>query len=155
MRVLGGEMRQFNWVWPAITNEAEAKSAAKSGAVMALFVTVCTGGIAIFAITTGRSFAGIDGYGLVDAILFALIAWRVFRFSFPWAVFGLLLEVAELCWKLTNYPSSVGVITVIILLALIASVRGTFFLRNERKRNMATPEIEIASPSESQPIEPS
>ena len=126
---------RWNWIWPVITNENEAKNAAKSGAGGALIVAVCTGGLAILAITTGRSYAGIDGYGLFDAIMFALIAWRIFRYSFPWAVFGLLLEVAELCWKLSNYPSSMGVITVIILLALIASVRGTAFLSKRGNLN--------------------
>ena len=124
---------RFNWIWPVITNEDEAKNAAKSGGVGALFVTVCTGGIAIVAISTGRSYAGIDGYGLVDASLFALIAWRLFRYSFAWAVFGLVMMFAELFWKLSNDPKSAGVITVIITLSLVASVRGTYFLRNKRK----------------------
>jgi len=46
-------MRQFNWVWPVITSEDEAKNAAKGGAVMALVVTACIGGFAILAIATG------------------------------------------------------------------------------------------------------
>jgi hypothetical protein len=148
-------MRQFNWVWPVITSEDEAKNAAKGGAVMALVVTACIGGFAILAIATGHSYAGIDGYGLVDAGLFALIAWRLFRYSLPWAVFGLVLALSELCWKLYSYPSSVGVISVIIVLSLVAGVRGTFFLRSERRRNQGPNEQSIESRSGSLPIEPS
>ena len=146
-------MRRFNWLWPVITNENEAKNAAKSGAYMALFVTACTGGLAILAIATGRSYAGIDGLGLVDATLFALIAWRLFRYSLPWAVFGLVLALAELCWKLYSYPSSVGVLTVIIVLSLIASLRGTYFLRNEKRHKQAAAELTARQP-ESLPTEP-
>ena len=125
--------KRFNWIWPVVTNENEAKDAAKTGVFAALFVTLCTGGVAIVAISTGRSYAGIDGYGLVDASLFALIAWRLFRYSFAWAVFGLMMMFAELCWKLSNSTKSVNVITFLIILWLVASVRGTYFLRNTRK----------------------
>src|ERR1035438_5574881 len=65
---------RLNWLWPSITNENEAKNAAKSGAGAALVVALLTGGIAVAAIVTGSSIAGIDGYSLADAFLFAVIA---------------------------------------------------------------------------------
>jgi hypothetical protein len=124
---------RWNWIWPAITNENQAKNAAKSGAYGALFVALCTGGLSILAIATGRLYVGIDGYGLVDATLFALIAWGLFRYSFSWAVFGLLLWLAEVYLRMSSNPRTIGAGTVIIALSLVASVRGTLFLGNERK----------------------
>src|SRR6202050_257533 len=134
IRGSGGTMSRLNWIWPTITNENEAQNAAKGGAFGALFVTICTGGLAIVAIATGRSYGGIDAYGLVDALLFAIIAWRLFRYSFLWAVFGILLMLAELFWKLSVDPKPIGVITIIIALSFVASARGTFFLRREKNR---------------------
>jgi hypothetical protein len=127
---------RWNWIWPTITNEDEAKNAAKSGAYGALFVALCTGGIATIAIATGRSYAGIDGYGLVDAVLFVLIAWRLFRYSFPWAVFGLSIYLAGALLKFRSDPKQIGAMAAIISLSFIASVRGTYFL-NDRKLKRA------------------
>lgn len=123
--------KMFTWIWPAITDEQEAKKAAKSGAYGAVFVAICTGVLSLIAIATGDSFAGIDGYGLVDAFLFGIIAWRIFRFSFPWAVFGLLIYLAE-AFLNHDGQESIGAVSVIITLSLIASVRGTAFLNKAR-----------------------
>jgi len=135
---LPSEMRRsrnsrLNWIWPTITNESEAKKAAKSGAYGALFVALCTGILAIIAIATGNTYAGIDGYGLVDAIVFALIAWGTFKYSFPWAVFGLLLYTAEVFLRLRDDSRQIGFITVIVVLSFVASVRGTYFLSDDKK----------------------
>lgn len=124
---------RWNWIWPVITNEGEAKNASKSGAGGALFVAVCTGTIAVIAIATRQTILGIDGYGLVDAVLFALIAWRLFKYSFPWAVFGLLLYLAEVYDRVHDEPKRFGAVSVIIIMSLVASLRGTYFLRSRKK----------------------
>ena len=124
---------RLNWLWPSITNENEAKNAAKSGAGAALVVALLTGGIAVAAIVTGSSIAGIDGYSLADAFLFAVIAWRLFKYSFAWAVVGSILWLLEVLERLSNNPRSIGAMTVIITLGFVASVRGTSFLSGESK----------------------
>lgn len=139
----------LTWVWPRIANEYEAKAASKIGAFAALFVAVVTGGFAIFSMATGHPQEGIDGWGLVDAAAFVLIAWRLFRYSFPWSVFGIAMFLAELCWKLYYNPRGVTVATAIIMLALVAGLRGTYFLRTAKKHQQAVIR------SENLPIEPS
>lgn len=124
---------RFRWLWPVITNENEAQKAAKSGAYGAVFIAVCTCALSLIGIATKEPFLGMDGWGMVDAFLFAVIAWRMFRYSFPWAVFGLLLYSAEIFWKWKNdAPKGNLVVTVLIVLSLIAGVRGTAFLNKVR-----------------------
>lgn len=125
----------FRWLWPVITNEEEAKKAAKSGAFGAIFVAIVICIFSLIAIATGQPFAGVNGNSLVDAFLFGIIAWRIFRYSLPWAVFGLLLYLGEISWSLIhNGPQNSRVVaTVLIVLSLIAGVRGTAFLNKIRK----------------------
>jgi len=124
----------FGWLWPAITNEVEAKRAARSGAYAAVIVAVLTSAISLIAIGAKEPILGMDGFGMVDALLFVVIAWRVFRFSLPWAVVGLLFYGAEVFWKWSTVgvPKGAGIATTaFLILAFIAGVRGTAFLKKK------------------------
>jgi len=145
-------MPRLGWLWPAVTNKDEAESAANRAAGAALFITACTGGLAILSLVKNRPYAGIDGDGLVDAALFGLIAWRLFKHSFTWAIFGLILMAAEVFWMLSNSASHVGIITLLIMLAFVAGVRGTYYLRQEKRRTLS--ELATAQQTENYPIEP-
>jgi hypothetical protein len=128
----------FGWLWPAITNEVEAKKAAKSGAHVAVLIAILNSAVSLVAIVTKEPFLGMDGWGLTDALLFAVIAWRIYKFSFPWAIVGLLLYLAEICWRWTTFSPPPGpgiIITSLIILALIAGVRGTAFLSKRENIN--------------------
>jgi hypothetical protein len=131
---------RWNRLWPVITNEEEAKKAAKSGAYVAALIAVLNFLVSLVAIITKEPFLGMDGWGLVDALLFAVIAWRLFKFSFPWAVVGLLLYFAEIYsrWTTVGPTKSGGIVTTgLIVLAFIACVRGTLFLSSERQSSEA------------------
>ncbi len=52
----------FGWLWPDITNEVEAKKAAKSGAYAAVIVAVLTAAIALIAIGAKSPVMGMDGW---------------------------------------------------------------------------------------------
>jgi hypothetical protein len=95
-----------------------AQSAARQGVVAALFVT---GATTLFVILKLSSVTA-----LVDAVLFAVIAWRIWKMSRAWALIGLLLFVVEkVYWVYVRGPKGI-VMSVIILLGFITSVRGTF-----------------------------
>lgn len=120
----------FGWLWPVITNDEEAKKAARSAAYVAATVAVLTCVVSIVALITKEPFSGIDGWGILDALLFAVIAWRIFKLSFPWALSALLLYCAEMAWKWNTQglPGGNVVVPVLVVLALIAGVRGTAFI---------------------------
>jgi hypothetical protein len=125
----------FAWLWPDITNEVEAKKATRSGAYAAVIVAVLTAAISLIAIGSKKPLMGMDGWGMVDALLFAVIAWRVFKFSFPWAVAGLLLYGVETFWRWSTVgvPKGAGIITTgFLILAFITGARGTAFLNKAK-----------------------
>ncbi len=123
----------FVRLWPVITNEEEAQKFAKSGAYAAATVAVLTSAISLIALGAKKPVLGMDGWGIVDALLFAVIAWRMFKFSFPWAVVGLLLYCAEMAWKWSTGGFHNVVVPAFIILALIAGMRGTAFLSKKEK----------------------
>lgn len=71
---------------------------------------------------------GIGASALVDAALFGVVAWRVWCGSRGFAIGGLSLYALEVLYNVVKHPPGVGILTVIIMLALINGVRGTFGL---------------------------
>jgi hypothetical protein len=121
----------LGWLWPAITSEEEAKKAARSGVYAAGYVAIITGLIAIIAIVLREKVLGMDGWAMVDALLFAFLAWRIFKHSLGWAIAGTMIYFGEICWRwsTTGVPKPMSVLTTgLIVLAFISGVRGVAFL---------------------------
>ncbi len=71
----------------------------------------------------------IDGWALVDAAIFGIIAWGIYRMSRVAAVAGLVGYSLEKIYMQATLGSKVGsglFVAVIIILAFINAVRGTF-----------------------------
>jgi hypothetical protein len=67
-------------------------------------------------------------WALLDAGLFGIAAWRIYKMSRAWALLGMLGFVAERVYALYAWrTASAGLIVgVFILFAFINGVRGTF-----------------------------
>jgi len=120
-----------NWAWPEIMDEASALDASHKAGGWAAFVAGLTVLLAVIAMVTGSVLLGIGPGALVDAALFGIVAWRVWNGSRPWAVAGLALYLFEILWNLSNHHG-VGILTLVVVLALVNGVRGTFALHNYR-----------------------
>ena len=121
-------MANSNWAWPTIENRASAVSAAKSGMWAAIIVAAVTALIATVALSYGKAIGGIDAWAYVDAAIFAIIAFGIWRMSRAAAVIGLLLFIAE---RVDMYVSahSFSVLSLLLLLMFVNGVRGTFGYR--------------------------
>lgn len=114
--------------WPAITDGKTARDATMQGVGAAVFVASVTGLISILSIVLKHPVLGIDALGLVDAGLFAVIAWRIFRMSRSWALVGLLLYVGEAATRVKNgFVSIPGLFVVFILIAGFSNGVGGVF----------------------------
>lgn len=71
---------------------------------------------------------GIRAWSLLDAALFGVVAWRIWCGSRAFAIAGLSLYGLEVLYGIVTHPPGVGILTIIIMLALINGVRGTFGL---------------------------
>jgi hypothetical protein len=129
------------WYWPTIEDESSAEVATKPAVGASLFFAAVTGLIAAFSIVQHRPVLGFNGWSLLDAVLFVVIAWRIKRMSRMWAVLGFLLYLLEVGFNFaTNKPGAIGVLTVIFVLTYIGAIRGTFaFHRYRRTADAAQP----------------
>jgi hypothetical protein len=119
-----------NW-WPSVETVSGAKEAAHQGAAAAVFVAVFTALFAFAALFDIHILAGFSPTALFDAAIFGVVAWRIYRMSRAWAVVGLVGFIFERAYALyeRGFSASAGIVVgVVILLAFINGVRGTFAL---------------------------
>jgi hypothetical protein len=116
------------WLWPKIEDAKTARDAALQGAGVGLFVAAVTGVAASLSILYDKPVLGIDGWALIDAALFAVVSWRVYKMSRPWAVLGLLLYLTEVGLRIAEAGFNRGYspVALVFALAFVNAVRGTF-----------------------------
>ena len=85
--------------WPSIETELEAKKAADQGAGAAVFVAGVGTLFSILAIFDIRVLPGYSPLSIIDAGVFAIVAWRIYRMSRAWALVGLLGYIYELAYS--------------------------------------------------------
>jgi hypothetical protein len=116
------------WYWPELTNLKESEKAAHEGAAGVCFLVA--GGTAIIAgvsVWLGKPVLGMDAWAFVDAGIFGIAGWRIWRLSRTWAVLALALFIFESLYAFTVHPlPAVFLIRVTFTLVLLSSVRGTF-----------------------------
>ena len=126
-------------LWARITDTASAEAAVKSASNAAWLVAAVTGVVSGVALVRGPVL-GIDGSGMVDAVLMAVAGWRLTRHSRAWSIVALLDWLVSLYAKLTNgSPAMTGAIlaSIAMLFLFIGGVRGTFALARFRKASLA------------------
>jgi hypothetical protein len=151
-----------NWAWPEIIDEDSARDAAHMAGGWAGVVAGITTLFAVVSIFGGVSVMGIRAWSLLDAALFGVVAWRIWCGSRAFAVAGLSLYALEVLYGVVTHPPGIGILTIIVMLALINGVRGTFGLHkfeeiNKQQMMMSQPPpmaYHAAMPSTSVPPPP-
>jgi len=117
--------------WPDIADTKTARDAALQGFGAAAFIASVTTIMSVASLIVHHPVFGIDGYGLIDAALFGVVAWRVYRMSRAWAVVGLVLYSTEITFKLVHgdFRNAGVVLTFFMFVGFIGGVRGTFAAR--------------------------
>lgn len=125
---MASRYKQDRWYWPEFGNLADAEQASNAGFWAALICAVITAVVASISVFAKSAVMGIDSMAYVDALLFAVIAWRIRRRSRGFAVAGLVLFLIEKIFQFATQPKAVvGILmAVALLMAFITGVRGTF-----------------------------
>jgi len=123
-----------NVLWPDTSRQDGAKAAARSGLWAACFVAIATAGLALYSEFVSP-LPIFDIWGLLDSLLFAVIAIGIWRMSRIAAIFGLTLYLGEQWYQWTT--DGVGNIIVALLLTLmfVNGVRGTVAMHHFDKRS--------------------
>jgi hypothetical protein len=115
------------WYWPKIEDEHSAEAAVKPAIGVSAFVAGMSGLVAVLSLLYKKPIFGFNGWSLVDAALFVLVAWRIKKMSRTWSVLGLLIYLLEIVFNVaTSKPGAIGVLTVVFILMYIGAIRATF-----------------------------
>jgi hypothetical protein len=117
--------------WPDVSNREGAEKAIEYGFWAACIVAGITAIVALLALFFHKAILGIDGMGLVDAVLFAVVGFGINRKSRVAAILGLGFYVVERVYMLKHggATSGGGFMSVILTLYFLHGVRGTFAYR--------------------------
>jgi hypothetical protein len=107
----------------------------QQGATAAAINSAITAALSITAIYLHHPVTGLDGWGLLDALVFAVVAWRMYRLSLGWAIAGLLFfAYGQIDVTIHTHRSAASfIIAAGFLLYYIHAVRGGLFLRKSTR----------------------
>jgi len=127
----------MSWYWHDITDKDSARYATDSAVWVSYLIAIVSGLIATFSLLLRRRIAGMNGWGLIDAGLFLIVAWRIAALSRTWAVFGLLLFAIEASVatleRIRTSSLTPPILAIIFLTTYINAVRGAFAFRRYTK----------------------
>ena len=117
---------------PEINSRESAIQVTRQGVLAAVFTCVTT------VIVGVLSLLGFNPYSLVDAIIFAVVAWRIYRLSFSWSVIGLVLftieKVDQLFKSAIVHPNIFGwIVAAVLAMCYVNSIRATWYLRKNKE----------------------
>jgi len=122
--------------WPKITDVESAKAASRAGVAGAGIVVVVTLAFVVWGLLRGSPVANIGIAALIDAGLFLLIGFGIYRMSRVAAVAGLILYLVELWFTLKTGGTSANVVLpIIIILAFLGGIRGTFGYHKHKRQD--------------------
>ncbi len=144
-------MPSYTEYLPALNSPANAVTLMRYGAVAAGLNALLAAAIGIAAIGLAHPVMGMDAWILADAAVFAVITWRVYCQSLPWAILGLALFALEEIFKLASHPSIMGMVSTIAGAVLwgpcyVYAVRGGLYLREKKLVSEGATEARAKAP---------
>ena len=130
------------WIWE-MPDKASARKAVKVGSRLCMFVAAIDAGIGLYALNTHRTFEGYGASILVDAGLFAIVAWRLWKNSRTWAVIGVIVLVLGIVNTLREHIQFFGAGSILVFVFTLNAARGTFVLHKFNQTAEVDPETSV------------
>ncbi|MGP8175059.1 MAG: hypothetical protein ACLP7O_11005 [Terracidiphilus sp.] len=117
---------------PEITSRESAIQVTRQGVLAAALSCAIT---AVFSVLSA---GGFNPHNLLDAVVFLVVAWRIYRLSLSWSIFGLiwfLIEKIDQLFDNTRIgPNVFGwIIAAAFVMCYVNSIRATWFLRKNKE----------------------
>lgn len=119
-----GKNKDFNMFWPNIDDIEDAKGIAKSAAFIPAFVSVVTAIIVLVGIFY-KPILGLDAWAFIDAFLFALVAFGMWKLNRVVAILGLILYIWGQAQLFSVHGSGTGVMTVFFAIMWFNGIRAS------------------------------
>jgi len=113
------------WFWPKVSDRKNAQFAINEAFCVAVALAAITTIFATVEVLVDTT-EGVSAEAFVSAIIFASVAFGIYRKSRMAAVSGLVLYLVSRGYAWAKVGPSLGVIPVLITLAFLHGVRGTF-----------------------------
>jgi hypothetical protein len=123
-------------LWPRIVDTDSSRQAVRTAVKVSTIWAVFSGVFALIALFSGRSVTEnpdstrvlYDGWSLLDASLFGLVAWKIRAMSRGWSIAGLILAALNILLSLTagQFNPLIFLVYITIIFGFINGVRGTF-----------------------------
>jgi hypothetical protein len=115
--------------------EIDSRTSAIQTTRQGVFAAALTGVVTV--VFSALSIGSYNIFNLLDAFIFGIVAWRIFRLSLPWSVFGLVLFLGERIDGIARGGIKINVVGWIVAAALVMcyvnSIRATWFLRKNKE----------------------
>ena len=151
---MANQKQKGNAFWPTIDSIQTAREAARQGFWASIAVAVITTIAIVAAMALGGALGPIDlgVWAFIDVGIYVAIAIGIRRMSRVAAVLGLVIYMANrvYLWAIAGVRPAGIAMTVILVLAFITGVRGTFAYHRLRKQGI---EETLADDSEAAPQE--
>lgn len=129
--------KRVEWIWPPVTDAASAQKAPKQGIWACAWCAGATLFLVLLSVIGVRLF-DFDMWALVDALLFIVIGWAIYKMNRFAAIAGLALYIIERAVMWAEHGPKNPVIALIISLMFINSIRGIFAYHKYRKKTEPT-----------------
>lgn len=128
------------WFWPKVSDRKNAQFAITEAWLVAAALAVMTAILATVEVLR----SAMDGPGaeaFVSPVVFAGIAFGIYRKSRLAAIFGLVLYLTGRAYVLATVGPNIGFIPALVALAFLHGVRGTFAYRKLPARPIGLPSL--------------
>lgn len=117
--------KQREFIWPSVIDTTTAQNASKQGLWASAF---CAGATIVFVVLAqlGAQMFNFDMWALLDAFLFVVIGWGIYKMNRIAAIAGLILYILERISMWSEHGAKNPAIAIFITLMFINSIRGTF-----------------------------
>jgi hypothetical protein len=132
-----GMHKRVEWIWPPLTDTASAQKASKQGLLACTWCAGATLFLVVLSILGVRLF-DFDMWALIDALLFIVIGWGIYKMNRFAAIAGLALYIIERAFMWFEYGPKNPVIALIISFMFVNSIRGIFAYHRHRKGQGST-----------------
>ena len=113
--------KQIEWIWPTIVDTTTAQKASKQGLWASAW---CAGATIVFVVLAqlGTQMFNFDMWALLDAFLFIVIGWGIYKMNRIAAVAGLVLYIIERLSMWSEQGPKNAAIAIFITLMFINSI---------------------------------
>ena len=120
----------MSWYWNEIEDKDSARYATTTAVWISYWIAAGNGLIAVLSLVYHKPVVGLNGWSLLDAVVFWVVGWGIAHLSRVWAVVGFSLYLLEITGRMADQERvgfhGIGILAILFLIVYLNALRGTF-----------------------------